>query len=91
MPLLSGDCVQIYKQIRVNPKYSNDYLISPQSRKGRKDNFSFHLPFRGPVEAGCKQRQMKNNQPSAHIGNKYSLRPLRLGGDKYYQNTLPYL
>jgi hypothetical protein len=70
MPLLSGDCVQIYKQIRVNPKYSNDYLISPQSRKGRKDNFSFHLPFRGPVEAGCKQRQMKN---------KY---PLRLGGEK---------
>jgi hypothetical protein len=38
---------------------SNNYFISPQSRKGRKDNFSFHLPLRGPAEAGCKQRQMK--------------------------------
>ena len=46
-------------------EYSNNYLISPQSRKGRKDNFSFHLPLRGPAEAGCKQRQMKNNQPPA--------------------------
>jgi hypothetical protein len=40
-------------------------LISPQSRKGREDKFSFHLPLRGPAEAGCKQRQMKNNQPPA--------------------------
>jgi hypothetical protein len=34
-------------------------LISPQSRKGRKDSFSFHLPLRG--------RQMKNNQPPVHV------------------------
>jgi hypothetical protein len=40
-------------------------FFSPQRRKGRRGNFSFHLPLRGPAGAGCKQRQMKNNQPMA--------------------------
>jgi hypothetical protein len=40
-------------------------LISPQRRKERKDSYSFHLPLRGRAEAGCKQRQMKNNLPAA--------------------------
>jgi hypothetical protein len=39
---------------------SSNYLISPQSRKGRKHNYSFYLPLRGPAEAVCKQRPIKN-------------------------------
>ena len=47
---------------------STSEQISPQRRKGRRENFPFHLPLRG--------RQMKNNY------SLRPLRPLRLCGEK---------
>jgi hypothetical protein len=47
-------------------------LISPQSREGPKD--IFHLPL----------IRQKDRRTGRQIKNKYSLRPLRLGGEKYY-------
>ena len=46
-------------------KTQKKYEISPQRRGARRENFSFQLPLRVPAGAGCKQRQMKNNQPAA--------------------------
>jgi hypothetical protein len=45
--------------------------FSPLRRKERSppEADSFHLPLRGPAGTGCKQRQMKNNQPVAENGS----------------------